>query len=97
MKVGLEYQRIASKIFNMLKLLLQAIASNSNVQSQVIYLQRLCKALVNKLLYWYFRWTAILFTITLHVMAEGTHVGAYHAIDGLLKCFQTAAILEVSY
>ena len=29
------YLRIASKIFSMLKLLFQAIASNSNVQSQV--------------------------------------------------------------
>ena len=41
----LRYQRIRSKIFSRLKLLLQAIASNSNVQSQVNYLQRLCKAL----------------------------------------------------
>ena len=31
----LRYNRIASNIFSMLKLLLQAIASNSNVQSQV--------------------------------------------------------------
>ena len=31
----LRYQRIARKIFSMLKLLMQAIASNSNVQSQV--------------------------------------------------------------
>ena len=29
-----KYQRIASKILSMLKLLLEAIASNSNVQSQ---------------------------------------------------------------
>ena len=42
------YQGIVSKIFSMLKLLVQTIASNLNVQSQANhkkkYLQRLCRA-----------------------------------------------------
>ena len=41
----LRYHMIASEIFSMLKLLLQAIASDSNVQSQLNYIQRLCRAL----------------------------------------------------
>ena len=38
------YQRVSSKILSVLKLLLQAIASNSNVKSQINYLERLCRA-----------------------------------------------------
>ena len=41
----LSSQRIASKIFSMLKFVLQTITSNSDVQSQVNYLQHVCRAL----------------------------------------------------
>ncbi|CAH1773411.1 unnamed protein product [Owenia fusiformis] len=40
-------------------------------------------------------WTAIFYTVFLHIVVEETNVGVYDAVSLLLKIFQTAAILEV--